>query len=152
MTDRIPLDDLTSDQLDALYDRLDETERLKLLVAASAEDGHAVRRVVALEAENAKLRDWLAHCTHKPRAAELERRLAAEKDTLRETAAHLRRVEDVRDGVIRHRDDLEAVIGRVRAVRPYDKPTHDDRSIGYQMGWDAARAAALAALEPPAAP
>lgn len=63
---RIPLDDLTSDALDALYDRLAElkeevvntqqdAEYMKLLVAASSEPGHAVRRVVQLEAEVARL-------------------------------------------------------------------------------------------------
>ncbi|MFE7237224.1 hypothetical protein [Streptomyces sp. NPDC057580] len=40
MTDRIALDDMTSDELDALYAEL---ERMKFLVAASSEEGHAVR-------------------------------------------------------------------------------------------------------------
>lgn len=42
MTDRIPLDHLTSDQLDALYERL-----------------------AAEEADNEKLRHWLLRCSHR---------------------------------------------------------------------------------------
>ncbi|MGW1121090.1 hypothetical protein ACWD5B_28935 [Streptomyces tanashiensis] len=47
MTQRIRLDEMTSDQLDALYDEQDallaEIERMKILVAASSEDGQAIR-------------------------------------------------------------------------------------------------------------
>jgi hypothetical protein len=36
MTDRIPLDDLTSDQLDALYDRLEQAEQSPAALPAPA--------------------------------------------------------------------------------------------------------------------
>ncbi|MGE9696692.1 hypothetical protein ACQKFA_23415 [Streptomyces sp. CH6] len=39
--------------------------------------------------------------------------------------------------------ELRAAVARVRALPPYDKPVYGDRSVGFQMGWDAARAAAL---------
>ena len=85
--DRTPLDEMTSDQLDQLYARIDtleavclsnkrayagavqaawtaeaEVARMKELVAASSEPGHAVRRVVQLEAEVARL--TAGQCTH----------------------------------------------------------------------------------------
>lgn len=41
------------------------------------EEGEALAELVAeLEAENSTLRDWLAHCPHKPRIAALEQRVA----------------------------------------------------------------------------
>lgn len=78
--DRISLDDLTSDQLDTLYARLEElaeevvnaqqdAEHMKLLVAASSEPGHAVRRVVQLEAEVARLA--AGQCTDSRRMCDL---------------------------------------------------------------------------------
>lgn len=38
-------------------------------------DTEAKARIRELEAENSTLRDWLAHCPHKPRIAELEQRV-----------------------------------------------------------------------------
>ncbi|MGW4703744.1 hypothetical protein [Streptomyces sp. NPDC004285] len=47
MTERIALDEMTSDQLDTLYAERDtlltEIERMKILVVASSEDGQAIR-------------------------------------------------------------------------------------------------------------
>lgn len=50
MTDRIPLDDMTSDQLDALYERLNDAEK----VIAHLEDGEKLR--LRAETELAALR------------------------------------------------------------------------------------------------
>ncbi|WP_318201086.1 hypothetical protein [Streptomyces sp. SCL15-4] len=46
--------------------------------------------------------------------------------------------------------DYEAAIARVRAVPPYQKPVHGDRSRGMQAGWNAALNAVHAALNQPA--
>ncbi|MGX1711387.1 hypothetical protein ACWIFI_18905 [Streptomyces albidoflavus] len=39
--------------------------------------------------------------------------------------------------------ELRAAAARVRTLAAYDRPVHGDRSRGFQMGWDAARTAAL---------
>ncbi|WP_327335086.1 hypothetical protein [Streptomyces anulatus] len=82
--ERISLDDLTSDALDALYEQLEQAdldaeqqarhfrticnERESYRQAWKHEQKHratAEARVRELEAENTTLRDWLAHCPHK---------------------------------------------------------------------------------------
>ncbi|MFI5769610.1 hypothetical protein ACIA74_13825 [Streptomyces sp. NPDC051658] len=62
MTDRIPLDDLTSDQLDALYDRVAELEQQQLANADAAAD-HTDRTCEAVAA-----RDQAVAATERVRA------------------------------------------------------------------------------------
>ncbi|MFE1111294.1 hypothetical protein ACFW5U_36170 [Streptomyces rochei] len=93
MTDRIPLDSLTGDALEALYEQLDAAQ-----------------------------------------AGEAQRQLATAREALASATTRAARA--------------EAAIARVRAaLPPYTAPVHGDTSRGMQIGWDRARATAIAALD-----
>ncbi|MFJ9034859.1 hypothetical protein ACIRQP_41905 [Streptomyces sp. NPDC102274] len=50
----------------------------------------------------------------------------------------------ITDGAL---DELYARLDAIKAIQPYDRPVYGDRSIGYQMGWNACRETIRAALD-----
>lgn len=102
MNDRIPLDNLTSDQLDALYEQLDKAEQETTATATAA--AHMTSLILD-RAERAEAR--LAHLQATSEAA--GRLLARESD--RASRAEQRLLD-----MTLNRDQLQAALNRVRAL------------------------------------
>ncbi|MFG3276205.1 hypothetical protein [Streptomyces luteogriseus] len=114
MTDRIRLDDLTSDQLDALYELLD-----------AAEESEAQRQL-------ATAREALASATTRAARAEVERARAVERATIYRAAWHSARGRAVHQRCINadlrtelaaktnRAEQAEAAVARVRALHYQD--------------------------------
>ncbi|WP_031095548.1 hypothetical protein [Streptomyces sp. NRRL S-15] len=92
-------------------DRLNHLlDRLRRGVLLPAEGEQLAGLVAELEAENARLRDGLAHCRHKPRITELEQQLDDATGELAEAREHNDRTCEAVTG----RDVAEARIDRIR--------------------------------------
>jgi len=100
------VDQLTDDMLDQLYADLD---RMKLLVAASSEDGQAVRMAASF-AEKAN--------EQRARAEQAEAELAVSREVARSNREHVR-------AIVPELEKAEAAIARVRALHTRNGHTGD---------------------------
>lgn len=131
MTDRIPLDNLTSDQYDALCDQLEALRAVARGYCPDCGRGDAAPTVTGWETER--------------------RRADQAEDLLRVAHETSSKSETERARAVQRAEHAEAALDRVRAaLHPYAGPILGDRSRGVQMGWDRARQAVLAALDEPA--
>lgn len=122
MTDRIPLDDMTSDQLDALYDDRDRANESARLALEQRQEMAAERYA------------W------QERGDRAEARLAHLQTTSEAAGRLLTRTTD-------ERDQLRDAVDRVRAV----VHVADDEDVtDWQRGFRACSVAALRALDEPA--
>ena len=117
-TDRPRLDQLTDAMLGRLYADLD---RMKLLVAASSEDGQAVRMAASF-AEKAN--------EQRARAEQAEAELAVSREVARSNRKHVQ-------AIVPELEQAEAAIARVRALHApvqYGKWTICGHCSGYGGG------------------
>lgn len=129
MTDRIPLDDMTSDALDALYERLEaaeDTETQRQLATARKAFASATSRAARAEKDLTALRQvargYCPECGRgdcAPTAADWEQqktRADQAEDLLRIAHATSNQSEAERARAVQHAEQAEAARARVQAL------------------------------------